>query len=198
VVRKGVARDRAAVISTLAAAFSADPLLRWAFPDDAVWSARAAALFGHLFDTRVEGGEIRVADDVAAVALWTPPGGNRLDKADWDRSWARATGTFAADELERWVQFVATLSGFEPHEDHWYLGVLGTRPDRQGEGLGRDVAQPVLDEADAGGHPAYLETATEANLGFYARLGFEVRDDVVIPGGPRLWGLWREPRPVVA
>jgi hypothetical protein len=43
--------------------------------------------------------------------------------------------------------------------------------------------------------PAYLETATEENVGFYARHGFEVQRRLDLPGGaPPLWLLWRTPR----
>ena len=195
-VRNGVAGDRFGAVSTLTAAFSADPLLRWAFPDDAHWPARAAALFCHLFDTRVEGGEIRVTDDVAAVSLWTAPGGSRLTEEERNESWARTEGTFSPEEVERWHLFETALRPRLPAEPHWYLGVLGTRPERQGEGLGPRVLRSVLDDADAASLPTYLETATETNLPFYARFGFEVTLDVVVPGGPRLWILRREPRDV--
>ncbi len=193
-VRRGVEADRATALDTLTAAFSSDPLLRWVFPDNRLWPARGGALFGHLYDTRIAGGEIRVTDDVAAVSLWDPPAGNSLDADARQRSWARAAATFSADELARWRRFVDTVNPVEPEEAHWYLGVLGTRPDRQGQGLGSLVVAPVLDEADAESQPAYLETATESNLGFYGRLGFGVRNDVGIPDGPRIWGLWRDPR----
>jgi GNAT superfamily N-acetyltransferase len=190
-VRRGDAADRAAAVGVLVRAFEADPLLRWVFPDD--WPARGTAFFGHLFDTRLTGGEIRVTRDVSAVSLWNRPGGNTLDPAEWDRSWARASAGFTEDELERWRRFVDTVNPHTPAEEHWYLGVLGTHPDRQGEGLGSRVVRDVLEIADADGAPAYLETATESNLGFYARLGFDIRDDSSIPGGPRIWGLWRNP-----
>ena len=41
------------------------------------------------------------------------------------------------------------------------------------------------------GLAAYLETGAPENLAFYARAGFEVTDEVVLPDGPTLWGLQR-------
>ena len=63
-------------------------------------------------------------------------------------------------------------------------------------------ARPGGHRADAGrrrpaGLPAYLETASEANVGIYGRLGFEPVRDVTMPdGGPTCWLMRRDPRPV--
>jgi ribosomal protein S18 acetylase RimI-like enzyme len=80
---------------------------------------------------------------------------------------------------------------------HWYLGVLATEPARQGTGLGRAVTAPMLAAADRAGLPAYLETASESNVGIYRRLGFEPVRDVTMPdGGPTCWLMRRDPRAV--
>lgn len=194
-VRRGRPGDRGRALATLTGAFAADPLLRWVFPDDGLWPERAAGFFGFLFDSRVTGGgEVRVTDDAAALSLWNPPGGNRLAPEERARLWERATAGFAAEELERFGRFADTVNPVEPEQPYWYLGVLGTDPARQGQGLGALVVQPILDGADADGIPAYLETATEGNLRFYARLGFRVHVELDVPGGgPHLWGLLREP-----
>ena len=46
-------------------------------------------------------------------------------------------------------------------EPHWYVFVLGVRPERQGEGLGRALLDPALARADRDRLPAYLETTKE-------------------------------------
>lgn len=193
-VRRGEPGDRAPALATLTAAFAADPLLRWVFPDDAVWPERAAGFFGYLFDSRVSGGgEVRVTDDVSAVSLWNPPGGNRLSREQRAAMWERETARFTKDEHARFGRFVETVTPAEPPQPFWYLGVVGIDPARKGEGLGARVLEPLLEQADDDELPAYLETATERNLGFYGRLGFRVHVETDVPGGPHLWGLLREP-----
>ena len=61
---------------------------------------------------------------------------------------------------------------------------LATDPDHQRKGLASAVIAPVLERADREGLGAFLETGAEENLGFYARAGFEVTDEVVLPDGP--------------
>jgi ribosomal protein S18 acetylase RimI-like enzyme len=77
---------------------------------------------------------------------------------------------------------------------HWYLFILGTEQAAQGRGWGSALLAEMLARVDADGMSAYLESSSERNLALYARHGFEVTDEVAIPGGPRVWPMWREPR----
>ncbi|HEY5860378.1 MAG TPA: GNAT family N-acetyltransferase, partial [Actinomycetota bacterium] len=68
-----------------------------------------------------------------------------------------------------------------------------TDPDRQRQGLASAAIAPVLERADHDRVTTYLETGAPENLAFYARAGFEVTDEVVLPDGPAVWGLQRSP-----
>ncbi|MDP1821280.1 MAG: GNAT family N-acetyltransferase [Acidimicrobiales bacterium] len=80
------------------------------------------------------------------------------------------------------------------HPEHYYLSVLGTAPDRQGEGVGSALMAPVVARCDEEGIGAYLESSKEANIPFYRRHGFEVVEELQLPSGPGLWPMWRDPR----
>jgi len=193
-VREAEDHDRGQAIETLTLAFGADPMLRYLAPADETYERVAPTFFGCLFDLRAHGGgEVRVTDDVSAVSLWNPPGGNRHGADHVEAVWAeQVLARLDAAELERMEVFGETLSSIHPEEPHWYLGVVGVRPDRQGEGLGGAVIRAVLCDPLAEGDPAYLVTALERNLAIYRRLGFELLAESDIPGGPHLWGMWRE------
>lgn len=184
-------RDRA--LASVVAAFAVDPLLRWIWPEDERYAECAPAFFGLLLDLRRQGGEVWAARGGAAVAMWDPPGG--LYAASAEDPWPGLQGTFTDTERARWAAFDAAMAVPPGVPAYWYLGVLATHPDQQGQGIGSAVLAPVLGAADRTGTPAWLETMSERNVGFYARLGFAVACEVDLPdGGPRCWLLHREPR----
>jgi GNAT superfamily N-acetyltransferase len=57
-------------------------------------------------------------------------------------------------------------------EAAWYLSIVAVNPDVQGQGLGRQLLEPTITEADHAGVTCYLETFSQRNLSFYQRLGF--------------------------
>jgi len=81
-----------------------------------------------------------------------------------------------------------------PHERHYYLPVIGIRPEWQGRGFGSALLRPILERCDREVTPAYLETANPANLGLYERHGFAVRERLDLRDGLRVWTMLRIPR----
>jgi GNAT superfamily N-acetyltransferase len=187
-------------VRTALRAFAADPLIRWFFPDDATYESQAGALFGTLFDLRVDGGEVRCTDDVAAVAMWDRPGDHPKGQPHADRVWEEGTAVFTPDEHARFEHLGAEIASHKVDVPTWYLGILATQPDWQAQGLGSAVLGPVLELADADGLPSSLLTATPENVAFYRRHGFTVHAEADVPGlpgeaaGPHVWTLRREPR----
>ena len=184
---------QARALASVVEAFAVDPALRWVWPEDTRYAGCATAFFGLLLDLRRQGGEVWAARGGAAVAMWDPPGG--LYSAPAVDPWPALQDSFTRTERARWAMFDAALAVPPGVPAYWYLGVLATSPDQQGQGLGERVLEPVLDSADRTGTAAWLETMSERNVGFYARRGFEVAREVDLPdGGPRCWLMYREPR----
>ncbi len=70
------------------------------------------------------------------------------------------------------------------------------RPRPRGEGLGAALVRHVLDRCDREGLPAYLEASSERSAKLYERLGYTFTDRTLdLPDGPRMYPMWREPRP---
>jgi GNAT superfamily N-acetyltransferase len=102
-----------------------------------------------------------------------------------------ATGEYAESGP---LTILGLMEPVHPTTPHFYLNFVGTRPDRQGKGIGSVLLNAVLDRCDDEHVPAYLEASAERNRRLYERLGFEAQSRIDLPDGPSMWGMWREPR----
>jgi GNAT superfamily N-acetyltransferase len=199
-VRRLLAADRESALATVVAAFVADPLVRWWFPDDATYADLAGRFFGVLLDTRLEGGEVWVVDAagcVGAVSMWVPPGGNLLGPDVVAGRYGDVVSALPAQSAERIGTADEVIDALLPRSPHWYLGVLACHPGHRGAGLGTAVCEPVFAAADRAGVPIVLETATAANVGYYTRRGFSVFQQAALDqaGAPlTVRVMLREPR----
>ncbi len=182
--------DRRLVVDTIRRAFYNEPTVRWLFPEAETFERAARSFFGYLFDRRVEAGEVWWVPGVA-VSTWEPPGG--IVEGAVSPTGATA-GRMPEPAMAKLVLYNEAVEARIPTADAWYLGVLAVHPDRQGEGFGRRLINPVRSRADLAGEPIALETAVAANVGLYEYLGFEVIDHFSVPsGGPEVWIMQRPP-----
>jgi GNAT superfamily N-acetyltransferase len=196
-VRRASSADAPELARMLARAFFDDPVVSW------IWRPEALRLKAFERFSRVRLRQLLGDDEVwttaglDGAALWAPP--KRWRKTP--REELAQVSAFAHPRLLVRAPLVALAwAGLEQHHPvrppHWYLAVLGAEPASQGKGLGSAVLAPVLEQCDADGVGAYLESSKERNIDFYARHGFRVSEELRLGGsrGPRLWGMWREPR----
>jgi GNAT superfamily N-acetyltransferase len=167
--------ERTRVVSSLVAAFARDPVLRYLFPDDGTYPRHAAAYFSHLFDKRVQKGTIWTIEGGASTAIWEPPAAGDPSTDD------DLSGQLPAAELARVRRYDRAVHAALPAVPFWYLGVLGTHPDRAGRGWGRAVMSAGLSRAAADGLPAVLETSNPVNVELYQRAGWTVVGTVTGP-----------------
>jgi ribosomal protein S18 acetylase RimI-like enzyme len=95
----------------------------------------------------------------------------------------------------RAIKLVDTLARNHPPKPHLYLNILGVEPSFQGRHCGvallDHLRELVMARADLAG--VYLETATEANVAYYARNGYEVIGEFY-PLGVRTWRMFQPRR----
>jgi ribosomal protein S18 acetylase RimI-like enzyme len=191
-IRKATREDIPAMADTLARAFHHDPIVEWVFRDEPSRPRYTRRFFGGRARVLIGQREIYVAEGVA-VAMWARPDEWRDPPLQALKELAVLTpgvGRRAFQVMRGLVQ----VEAHHPKPPHWYLAVLGTEPDRQGEGLATALLHQVLEDCDRDEVPAYLETGTERNVAFYTRHGFKVREELRLPKGPPIWLMWRDPR----
>lgn len=209
--------------AALAAAFFDYEVMVYAAPDAgrraaAVYGAfvRDALRFGEVFAAgdgpadRVraangiaEADRVGIADGTGAtngVACWLPPRRTTITLVRqaragmWELPWRFGVRGFS--RLLAYDAIAARLHHAYAAGPHWYLSALGVEPQRQGQGLGGALMQPILARADAQGLPCYLETHRPGNVQLYQRHGFQICCHTEEPGHPVLvWAMLRPPRP---
>ena len=194
-VRAADAHELAEVGRVLAAAFDDDPVWTWFSPPSPRRPQRMARWFTREADSQQRShGEVLVDDEVRGAAIWCPPERWKSSLAETVRLAGPSLRLFR-QRTPRAVGALSTLERSHPSAPaHWYLALLGTDPAHQGHGVGSALIGAVTDRCDTEGLGAYLESSKERNVAFYARHGFEVRDQVTLDGGPPLWLMWREPK----
>lgn len=195
-VRAALRDDIDSLAKALTLAFDDDPVTTWLWPDDAKRSARLPHLFAAL--TRYQylaTSEVATTDDgsIVGAALWAPPDGWQQSSLDELRQLPAMVRTFGR-RLGAGKMFADLMKSHHPTEPHWYLSTIGTQPSVRGGGHGRSLMQSGLDQCDAEHAPAYLESSKAENIPYYERFGFEVTGEILVPNGPTLWSMWRNPR----
>jgi GNAT superfamily N-acetyltransferase len=196
-VRLVGAEDWPEVARVLGAAFADDPVWSWAVRDQATRArriGRALALGATLQAGTCDVTDASDGSGLAAVAQWSPPGKWRLPNRAYLRIAPRFVWALGLSSITK-MRAINTSDQEHPAEPHWYLATLGTDPTHQGRGLASALMRRRLDVCDRDGTPAFLESSLEANIPFYERHGFGVRQEMTLGrNGPHIWTMWRDPQ----
>ena len=187
-IRPATSDDVPAICASLARAFHDDPVTSWALPSDTRRPVQSRRFFRERLRTLLPEEMVFCDEQRRGAAIWAPH----------DR-WRSSVGELLRMRIvnRRTPAFLAGAVRVErahPSEPHYYLAILGVAPEAQGEGLGSQLLQPMLERCDREGVAAYLESSKERNVTFYERHGFRVTGELTFPRGPKLWLMWREPR----
>jgi len=211
-IRRAGASDIPELARMLARAFLDDPVATWAYPPERLRGRALERFQATRLRQLIVHEEVWTTDDLRCAALWAPPGHTHSTLLET----AQIVPAFAHPRLLWRVPLVGLawdrLERAHPRTPpHFYLAVLGTDPSAQGRGLGSAVLAGVLDQCDAdgvaaylessnedrvnryAGTPCYLESSKERNITFYERFGFKVLEEIKLLRGPPMWKMWREP-----
>jgi len=184
------ANDEAAAIDTIALAFAADPVSRWAWPH-ALQFLAAMPPFIHAFAGAAFTHESAFCTSgYTGVALWLPPGAHpdsdRMDEimASTSSPSARADGPAIFEQMAQ----------YHPSEPHWYLPFIGVDPAYHGKGHGDALMAHALARCDRDKLPAYLESTNPRNMTWYRRHGFEPLGAIQVGSAPPITPMLRRAR----
>jgi ribosomal protein S18 acetylase RimI-like enzyme len=184
--------DQHRAIATLTLAFSADPVMRWLWPDAhrylTYWPSFVGAMGGQAFGRA----SAHVLGEGRGVALWLPPGVG----PDHAALGSLMVESLEAETLGQVGAISEQMARFHPTIEHWYLAFLGVDPSAQGGGLGSGLLAHGLAACDRDGLPAYLEASSPRNRDLYRRFGFQVVGVIQAGPSPPIWAMFREPSPV--
>jgi GNAT superfamily N-acetyltransferase len=161
--------ERDAAIATVVAAFAADPVERWLWPEadlyESCFPGFVAAFGGQAFEHASAWG----LADASAVALWLAPG----VESDEEKVVGIFTQTVAQEKHDDLFSVLEQMAAAHPTYPHWYLPWLAVAPALQGRGLGARLLEHGLAIVDADGLPAFLETPNPRTVPLYEQHGFE-------------------------
>lgn len=192
-------RHVAGVLESTTRAFEEDPLWTGILPEPGTRLAKMRVLFGFMLRFGVKFGEVYApSEELEGVAVWLPEKYAETD--GWPAMRAGAfwipfrVDTSSMKRLAAVGRYTSSQRRKHLPGPHRYLALLGVSPEHQRKGYGRRLLRPMLDRLDRENLPAWLDTETEENVRYYERIGFEVRDDHVIPEiNVRMWGMCRLP-----
>jgi ribosomal protein S18 acetylase RimI-like enzyme len=177
-------------VGCLATAFANDPITGFLLQANRANQDRVTRFFSLLMRARIAlNMPVLVARDEAGVcgaamgnATVVPSWPSEFE-AEWE-----SLDTLAPGFNARAAIYDEIAEKYKPQVPHYYLGVIGTRPNIQGAGVGKQLLRSfcTLSASDQLSSGVYLETANPTNVKFYERAGFEVTGQGKL-GGSTLW-----------
>jgi len=192
VARAATWADADPMCQMLGRAFADDPMMCFLLRDEATRAAKLPRLFKLLLKMALPLGGCDVAEGYESGAIWRPPHHWELPFYQYITNGVEFLSLFGAGGAIHAMRAMDYIEKRHPREPHWYLQVIGTDPAKQGMGFGGVAMRRHLAIADAAGMPCYLESSKEKNIPIYSSFGFEVTGEIIPPGGPTLYAMWRK------
>lgn len=170
-----------AIARLLSQAFYNDPVYQWLFPVKEIRLQKCQHLFTVFLENLVPLGTVSVTPELEGAALWIPPAKGR----DWLKGVKQnlAILWILGGSILRGIRWWLTVESKHPNYPHWYLFLLGVKPEFQRRGVGSALLRPMLEKCDKEQIPVYLDTGNEKNIAFYERQGFRVMNRIDLVRG---------------
>ncbi|UCF66119.1 MAG: GNAT family N-acetyltransferase [Acidobacteriota bacterium] len=168
------------VVAVLCAAFHDYPVMRYILKESAGdYDAQLTELIGYFTDSRVSRswpvlGALLDGKLVAAANI-NPPR-SAPQPPSLKKRYERLHDRLGPAAMARFEAFADAAKPFTPDEPHYYLGMLGVRPECRGRRLARYLLDALHDMSarDPDSTGVFLTTEDPRNLTLYERFGYRV------------------------
>ena len=189
-IKPATGSDEVSTVAVLTLAFSADPAVRWTWPDPGQYLQHFPGFVRAFGGSAFAHGGAFCVDGYAGAALWLPPGVH----PDEDALISLLQRTGSAQVQQDGAALFEQMGRHHPAEPHWYLPFIGVDPLHQGKGYGAALMRHTLDSCDRDHALAYLESSNPQNVPLYERHGFELLGTVQVGTSPPIFPMLRTPR----
>ena len=174
-------------------AFAHYPITQYMFEGAQSGPDRFGVMFEYLINSRlVQNSPVlgyRIDGELVGVAVLSEPG-EGYTTPELDAQWDNASAVMGDVAMERFNKYGDLCDETIPTGPYHYLGILGVLPKCQGAGIGRQLLNEVLEEAQS--HPeskgVCLNTEAKQNLPFYNQSGFTVYKGIPVDS-IHTWGM---------
>jgi ribosomal protein S18 acetylase RimI-like enzyme len=187
VLREG---EEQRALDVLVTAFTADPVIRWFYPDASCYLTYFPAFLRAFGGKAFTSHTVWRLGEFRAVALWFPP----HVEPDGDAVVAEISQSVAPNLQADLLAVIEQMGAVHPTYPHWYLPWFGVDGAQQGKGLGSELMRNCLGFVDQDHLPAYLESPNPRNIPFYERHGFQVTGVSQAGACPPVYSMLRSPR----
>jgi GNAT superfamily N-acetyltransferase len=166
---------------------------RWLIADPAARRQIFPGYFRLYLERALADGIVHTTPHRTAAALWIPAGADPASPPD---GYAPRLAAATSPWTSQFLAFDAALDHHHPAGiPHHHLALLAVRPDRQGQGTGTALLNAHHAVLDHDGVPAYLEASDLATRHVYLVHGYADHAlPILLPGGPVMYPMWRQPR----
>jgi len=187
--RNDLTNFRTNVLDTLTLSFSADPIVRWLYPDARSYLAHFPAVISYFGGAAFDHDTAQISSGSEAASLWLPPDVH----PDGDGLLAYFDETLTKSQKADFYKVFDIMEAVHPETPCWHLAFIGTDPAKKGHRHGSALMQQMLPRCDAEGQIAYLENTNPANIPFYERHGFRVIGEIQAGAVPPMYAMRRDP-----
>lgn len=181
-IRKTTRKDKALVVDILSQAFRKDPQIHWLSGGGRNKAKKVKALMSFAFEQRHLHGDVYITTDQQAVAIWRNEKRSRFSLLLF-KEYLRFLLLYGLKQVRKINRMDQEIHQHYPkNKPFYYLWILGTSEAGRGKGLSSKLMNALLAKADLNQIDVFLETANPKNLPIYRKKGFEVYNQIAMPG----------------